>query len=347
MSVNKILGVEIPIIQAPMAGVQDWRLAAAVSEAGGLGSIPCGMLSTEQICAEIEQFRVHSDRPFNLNFFCHQVPSVSDQEIAAWIDQLSPYYQEAGLEPEYSAKASRMPFSKETADAIEQYAPPVMSFHFGLPEPELLAQVKAWGAKVLSSATTLEEGIWLAANGADVVIAQGVEAGGHRGMFLTKDLETQLDTKMLVAKLSPELSVPVIAAGGIADQSDIKEMLDLGAQGVQLGTTYLLCDEAKTSDIHRGMLQQTDIPTAITNIFSGRPARGIRNRVMRDLNDWSEVALAFPFSTQAITPLRSYSENKGLGDFTPLWSGENRSGCKAVSARELTAELSLAFKALA
>lgn len=345
MNINEMLGVDVAIIQAPMAGVQDWRLAAAVSDAGGLGSIPCGMLSTEQICAEIEQFIAYTNRPFNLNFFCHQVPSVSDQEIAAWIDQLSPYYQEAGLEPEYSAKASRMPFSKETADAIEKYAPPVMSFHFGLPEPDLLARVKAWGATVLSSATTVEEGIWLAENGADVVIAQGVEAGGHRGMFLTKDLETQLDTKPLVAKFSAELSIPVIAAGGIANQSDIKEMLDLGARGVQIGTTYLLCDEAKTSDIHRGMLQQTDTPTAITNLFSGRPARGIRNRVMQDLDDWSEVALAFPFSTQAITPLRSYAESKGLGDFTPLWSGENRSGCKAISAQDLTVELSLAFKA--
>ncbi|WP_415897680.1 NAD(P)H-dependent flavin oxidoreductase [Neptuniibacter sp. QD72_48] len=345
MNMNEMLGVDVSIIQAPMAGVQDWRLAAAVSDAGGLGSIPCGMLSTEQICAEIEQFIAYTNRPFNLNFFCHQVPSVSDQEIAAWIDQLSPYYQEAGLEPEYSAKASRMPFSKEAADAIEKYAPPVMSFHFGLPEPDLLARVKAWGATVLSSATTVEEGIWLAENGADVVIAQGVEAGGHRGMFLTKDLETQLDTKTLVAKLSAELSIPVIAAGGIADQSDIKDMLGLGAQGVQIGTTYLLCDEAKTSDIHRGMLQRTDIPTAITNLFSGRPARGIRNRVMQDLGDWSEVALAFPFSTQAITPLRSYAESKGLGDFTPLWSGENRFGCKAISAKDLTVELSLAFKA--
>lgn len=345
MNMNEMLDIDVAIIQAPMAGVQDWRLATAVSDGGGLGSIPCGMLSTEQICAEIEQFRAYTDRPFNLNFFCHQVPSVSDQAIVAWIDQLLPYYQEAGLEPEYSAKASRMPFSKETADAIEKYAPPVMSFHFGLPEPELLARVKAWGATVLSSATTVEEGIWLAANGADLVIAQGLEAGGHRGMFLTKDLDTQLDTKTLVAKLSAELSIPVIAAGGIADQSDIKEMLSLGAQGVQLGTTYLLCDEAKTSDIHRGMLQQTDIPTAITNLFSGRPARGIRNRVMQDLDDWSELALAFPFSTQAITPLRSYAESKGLGDFTPLWSGENRSGCKAISAQDLTVELSLAFKA--
>ncbi|WP_415900342.1 NAD(P)H-dependent flavin oxidoreductase [Neptuniibacter sp. QD48_11] len=345
MNMNEMLGVDVSIIQAPMAGVQDWRLAAAVSDAGGLGSIPCGMLSTEQICAEIEQFIAYTNRPFHLNFFCHQVPSVSDQEIAAWIDQLSPYYQEAGLEPEYSAKASRMPFSKETADAIEKYAPPVMSFHFGLPEPDLLARVKAWGATVLSSATTVEEGIWLAENGADVVIAQGVEAGGHRGMFLTKDLETQLDTKTLVAKLSAELSIPVIAAGGIADQSDIKDMLGLGAQGVQIGTTYLLCDEAKTSEIHRAMLQQTDIPTAITNLFSGRPARGIRNRVMQDLDDWSEVALAFPFSTQAITPLRGYAESKGLGDFTPLWSGENRSGCRAISAQDLTVELSLAFEA--
>lgn len=344
MSITELLGVENAIIQAPMAGVQNWQLAVAVAEAGGLGSIPCGMLTPEQICAEIAQFKQHSNKPFNLNFFCHQVPEVSDTQIKTWVDSLQPYYQEAGLTPEYSANASRMPFSHVVADAIAQYQPKIMSFHFGLPEPDLLERIKGWGCVVLSSATTVAEGLWLEANGADVIIAQGNEAGGHRGMFLSDDLATQIDTQELLSGLAKAVSIPVIAAGGISDADDIRAVLKLGAQGVQLGTTYLLCDEAKTSDIHREMLLQQDTPTAITNLFSGRPARGIKNRVMTELGEISSAALPFPFATQAIAPLRTFAEAKGLPDFTPLWSGCNRTGCKAISATELTEQLLAGFR---
>jgi len=344
MSITELLGVENAIIQAPMAGVQNWQLAVAVAQAGGLGSIPCGMLTPEQICEEIEQFKQHSDKPFNLNFFCHQVPEVSDTQIKTWVDSLQPYYQEAGLTPEYSANASRMPFSHAVADAIEQYQPKIMSFHFGLPEPDLLERIKGWGCVVLSSATTVAEGLWLEANGADVIIAQGNEAGGHRGMFLSDDLSTQVSTHELVSALATTVSIPVIAAGGISDAEDIRAVLKLGAQGVQLGTTYLLCDEAKTSAVHRKMLLAHEVPTAVTNLFSGRPARGIKNRVMTELGEISSAALPFPFATQAIAPLRTFAEAKNLPDFTPLWSGCNRKGCKAISATVLTEQLLAGFK---
>lgn len=344
MKLSELLKTKYPIIQAPMAGVQNWELACAVSKAGGLGSIPCGMLSPEKAEEELKQFRSHSSDAVNLNFFCHAMPEISEQVLNTWMKLLAPFYREAGIPESLSGGASRMPFSHAMADAVEPLVPDVVSFHFGLPDKELLERVKGWGSTVISSATTLEEGEWLQAQGADAVIAQGLEAGGHRGMFLTEDLGTQLGTTNLVSLLAENLSIPVIAAGGIATEFDIKKMLASGAQGVQLGTSYLLCDEARTSQIHREAIQKGEQVTAVTNIFSGRPARGISNRIMEELGYMSDVAPAFPYATAGVAPLRSYAEANGLGDFSPLWSGENRSGCKAVSAEVLTKELAEAFK---
>jgi len=339
MNLCSILGIEKPIIQAPMAGVQNWELAVAVSNSGGLGSIPCGMLTKDQVLFEIINFRKHSNKTYNLNFFCHKMPETNHQALEAWEEQLSPYYESFSIKPLNEISGLRVPFDANLADAIEPHKPPILSFHFGLPSAELVTRIKSWGTVVISSATTKEEGVWLEENGADIVIAQGYEAGGHRGMFMTSDASTQLPTLELVACLKHELSVPIVAAGGIATSTDIKEMIRLGASGVQVGTSYLLCDEAKTSAIHRQAIKSKNSITALTNIFSGRLARGITNKIMKELNFIASKAPEFPYASIAIGPLRSKAESQGKSDFTPLWSGTDRSGCKEISATKLTYEL--------
>ena len=343
MSLMDRLGLELPIIQAPMAGSQNFELAEAVSKAGALGSIPCGMLGPDQAAAEIEQFRQKSDSPYNLNFFCHQMPSVTEHALAEWRQCLAGFYAELAIDPTPNTSALRLPFSHEMADRIEPYRPPVMSFHFGLPEITLLNRVKAWGSIIISSATSLEEALWLEAQGVDAVIAQGVEAGGHRGMFISEDLGTQIPTFELLECCTKQLTVPVIAAGGISNAAGIKRALDMGAEAVQLGTIFLLCDEAKTSAVHRQALKTSQSSTAMTNLFSGRPARGIRNRLMQSLGDLHPKAPAFPYATPDLVALRQAAESKGLGDFSPLWSGTDRSGCQEISAIALLDDLGKAL----
>lgn len=339
------LGIALPVFQAPMAGVQDHRLAVAVSEAGGLGALPAAMLTLEQLGNELKALRAATARPFNVNFFCHVPPQPDATREAAWRDALAPFYTEAGIDrTTIPAAAGRMPFSAEALAAIEPFAPPVISFHFGLPSPELLARVKRLGAFVLSSATTVDEGLWLQAQGVDAVIAQGLEAGGHRGHFLDTDpataLTRQMGTFALLPQLVSTLKVPVIAAGGIADADGVAASLALGAAAVQIGTAYLLCPEATTTPIHRAALaSEAARHTALTTLFTGRPARGIVNRVMRELGPLNPAAPAFPLATAAIAPLRQWAERKGSGDFSPLWSGQNNSGCRAVPAGELTRAL--------
>jgi nitronate monooxygenase len=239
-----------------------------------------------------------------------------------------------------------VPFSHAVADAVAPFKPPVMSFHFGLPAPDLLARVKAWGSVVLSSATTVEEGLWLQAHGADAVIAQGLEAGGHRGMFLNDDLSTQLGTLALVPQLVAALDIPVIAAGGIADAAGVRAAMALGASGVQVGTAYLCCDEASTSALHRAALvSDAARHTALTRLFTGRPARGIVNRVMQELGPLNPAAPAFPLATAAIGPLRAHWEALGRSDFSPLWAGQNTRGCRDLPAAVLTRQLLQGFEA--
>ena len=243
------------------------------------------------------------------------------------------------------AGAGRVPFSHAAADAIEPFRPPVMSFHFGLPAPDLLARVKGWGSVVLSSATTVEEALWLQAHGVDAVIAQGIEAGGHRGMFLTDDLTTQVGSFALLPQIVAAVNVPVIAAGGIADAAGVAAAMALGAAGVQVGTAYLCCPEATTSALHRAALQsEAARHTALTTLFTGRPARGIVNRLMRELGPLNPAAPAFPTATAAIAPLRAHGEKRGSGDFSPLWSGQNASGCRSIPAAELTLQLAQGFQ---
>ena len=341
MTLQQRLGIEVPIIQAPMAGSGGSALAIAVSAAGGLGSLPCAMLNVEAMRAELEAIKAQTRSPFNVNFFCHTPPAPNADREAAWRLALAPYYEEYGIDPgAIPAGAGRTPFSEEAADVLEAFKPEVVSFHFGLPSAALVARVKSWHAIVVASATTVEEARWLEAHGADAIIAQGVEAGGHRGIFLSDDVTTQVGTMALVPQIVKAVGVPVIAAGGIADAKGVAAAMTLGASAVQVGTAYLLCPEATTGAVHRAALKsEAARHTALTNLFTGRPARGIVNRIMRELGPISEAPPEFPLATAAIAPLRAKAEAKGASDFSPLWSGQNASGCREMPAGELTREL--------
>jgi nitronate monooxygenase len=342
MLLSTLFGTELPIIQAPMAGMQGSALAIAVCNAGGLGSLPCAMLTPDAMRKELAAIRAQvGARPYNVNFFCHTQPAPDEQRETRWRAALAPYYAEFGIDASaVPAGPGRLPFSAAAADVLEEFRPAVVSFHFGLPAADLLARVRGWGSKIVSSATTLAEARWLEAQGVDAVIAQGLEAGGHRGLFLTDDLNTQLGSFALLPQLVRALKVPVIAAGGIVDARGVQAALALGAAGVQVGTAYLLCPEATTSAIHRAALKSdAACITALTNLFTGRPARGIVNRLMRELGPIGSAMPAFPLATAAIAPLRAAAEAQGSGDFSPLWAGQNVSGCRELPAEQLTREL--------
>ena len=341
MAINSLLGTELPIIQAPMAGVQGSALAIAVSDAGGLGSLPCAMLGVDAIRRDFESILSRTSKPFNANFFCHNPPAPNLEKERAWQALFSSYYTEFGIDVEtIPTGVPRLPFNREMAELVCEFRPKVVSFHFGLPSPELLGMVKGCGAKVVSSATTVEEAVWLEDHGVDAVIAQGLEAGGHRGMFLTTDINSQLGTFALLPQVVAAVRVPVIAAGGIATARGVKAALDLGASAVQIGTAFMLCPEATTSSVHRTALK-SDVArlTALTNVFTGRPARGIVNRIVRELGPMCSMAPEFPNATAASFQLRQKLEGLGKGDFSPLWAGQNTSGCREVSAAQLTQEL--------
>ena len=332
---------ELPLIQAPMAGVQDSALAIAVSNAGALGSLPCALLAPDAIGSEIARIKAQTVKPFNVNFFCHTPPTPDEERARKWRECLTPYYREMGIDTAaIPSGAVRRPFDADAAVILEELRPPIVSFHFGLPAADLLARVRATGAKILSSATTVEEAVWLEQRGVDAIVAQGNEAGGHRGMFLTDDVSTQLGTLALVPQIVKAVRLPVIAAGGIADASGVAAALALGASAVQVGTAYLLCPEATTSVVHRAALCSVAARhTAVTKVFTGRPARSIVNRMVRELGPMNAFAPEFPLAADAVLPLRARAEQQGSGDFSPLWSGQNASGAKAMPAAELTRAL--------
>lgn len=323
--ITDVFAIDHPIIQAPMAGSQGSALAIAVCNAGGLGSLPCAMLSPDAMREEISAIEAATAKPYNVNFFVHQPPAPDPAREGAWREVLAPYYAEFGIDPStVQAGPGRTPFNDDAADVLERFKPAVVSFHFGLPSSRLMQRVKSWGSSILSSATTVDEARWLEARGVDAVIAQGFEAGGHRGMFLDDDLSTQIGTFALIQQIVNAVRVPVIAAGGIADANGVKAAMALGAAGVQVGTAYLLCREATTSAVHRAALTgEAARYTALTNIFTGRPARGIVNRAMREIGAINVAAPAFPTAAAAIAPLRAKAEAQGDGDFSPLWSGQN------------------------
>ncbi|CAI8740204.1 NAD(P)H-dependent flavin oxidoreductase [Pseudomonas chlororaphis] len=315
-----LLGIQLPIIQGPLAGATTSAMVIAVARAGGLGSLPCAMLTPEQIRQEVQTIRQATSAPLNLNFFCHQMPAPDAERAARWKAALEPYYRELGADFEAPTPvSSRAPFDAVSCELVEELRPEIVSFHFGLPEPALLARVKATGAKILSSASTVDEAVWLEQHGCDAIIAMGYEAGGHRAIFLSEDLNTQVGTMALVPQIADAVRVPVIAAGGIGDARGIVAAFALGASAVQLGTAYLFTPEAKVSAAHhRALRTAKESETALTNLFTGRPARGIVNRVMREIGPISPLAPAFPLAGGALMPLRAKDE----ADFANLWAGQ-------------------------
>ena len=395
------LGLRWPLLQAPMAGAQASAMALAVSGAGALGALPCAMLAPDALRRELAVMAA-SGLPYNVNWFCHTPPVPDAAREATWRAALKPYYDELGLDIDaVPTGPGRAPFSAEAAELMAECKPPVVSFHYGLPAPELLARVKSWGAFVLSSATTVREALWLEEHGADAIIAQGLEAGGHRGHFLptgrpeaktapsggsapreagergghflptgrpeaktapsggsapreagergghflSDDLSEQMGTFALLPQVVAAVRVPVIAAGGIASAAGVRAARALGAQGVQVGTAYLCADEALTTPAHRAALQsEAARHTVITNLVTGRPARGIVNRVMRELGPMSRAPSAFPLATAAMAYLRAQAEKQGRLDFTHFWSGQNASGCLSAPAADITRELARGFE---
>ena len=340
----ELFKVEFPIVQAPVAGAMDWELAAEAAAAGALGSLPCAMLNADQVREQMAKIRARTKNPINLNFFCHSSPELSNAREARWRERLAPYYRELGIDPAAPVPSSnREAFNAAFCDVVEETKPEVVSFHFGLPEPGLVARAKAAGALILSSATTAAEARWLEARGVDAVIAQGNEAGGHRGLFLTDDTDdiaTQAGTFALVPQIVDAVKLPVIAAGGITDARGIAAAFALGAAGVQIGTAYLRCPESKISGPHRAALSTAnDEATVLTNVMSGRPARGFITRIVREIGPMSNELPEFPLASAAIAPLRAKAEAAGSGDFSPLWSGQAASLGRELPARELTKKL--------
>jgi len=340
------------LIQAPMAGSQNHRLASAVFKAGGFGSLPAAMFSTAQLQQELGAYRdlMAADPqsaqwggmlPINVNFFCHAAPKAQPQKEAAWRTKLTPLYLAHGVDPSsVGTGAGREPFSEESLKLMAAFKPAVVSFHFGLPQAQWVQQLKAWGIQIWSTATTPEEAAWLAQHGADAIIAQGLEAGGHRGMFLSDDLSTQMGAFALLPQVLKVVKVPVVAAGGISSASAVRAAQALGASAVQVGTAFLTSHEATTSALHRqALMSEASRHTALTNLFSGRPARGIVNKFMQAFGPLNPDAPDFPLATAALAPLRLAAEARGVSDYSPLWSGQNASDCEALPAAVITHKL--------
>ena len=336
-----LFGIDLPIIQAPMAGPVFSDMVIEVAEAGGLGSLPCATMDARQVRTELAIIRQRTDKPLNVNFFCHTTPDIDPAREARWRARLRPYYVELGLDPDMPAPPSnRAPFDDGLCALVEEFRPEVVSFHFGLPDEALLERVRGTGAKILSSATTVREARWLEERGCDAIIAQGFEAGGHRGVFLDDDLSTQPGTFALVPQVVDAVKVPVIAAGGIADARGIVAALALGAAAVQIGTAYLFTPQARVAEPHRAALRGGEAAeTAVTNLFTGRPARGIVNRLMREQGPLAGDVPAFPLAGGALAPLRKAGEEAGSGDFMSLWAGQAARQCRELPAGELTRRL--------
>jgi nitronate monooxygenase len=332
---------EFPIVLAPMAGIMDAELVIAASQGGALGSLPCAMLTAEKAREQVKIIRQRVSAPLNMNFFCHTPTDADASREARWKQRLEPYYRELGLDPATPANAAnRAPFDAAMCSLVEELKPEVVSFHFGLPGQALLKRVKAAGCIVVACATIVREAIWLEENGADVIIAQGAEAGGHRGMFLAQDIAEQPGTFALVPQVVDAVKVPVIAAGGIADGRGIAAAFALGAAGVQIGSAYLRCPESKVIAPARSALAQArDDSTVITNVMTGRPARGIANRVIREVGPISPDAPAFPYAASGLGPLKAAAEKLGKVDFTSLWAGQAIRLGREMPAAELTRAL--------
>ncbi|MEN3749235.1 nitronate monooxygenase [Sphingomonas sp. HF-S3] len=336
-------GATVPIVQAPMAGAGGVALAIGAIRGGALGSLPCAMHDRAQVAAQAAEVRAAVCGPLNLNFFCHALPDPPDE--SAWHALLAPYYEREGAVPGAPAPLRR-PFDDAMCAAVESIRPDVVSFHFGLPDIALLDRVRASGAAVFGNATTVAEARWLVERGVDAVIAQGEEAGGHAGWFL--DRHAPVPLAALVRDIVAAGQAPVIAAGGIVDGAGIAEALRLGASAAQVGTAYLAAPESMIAAAYRALLGTAAArDAAFTTLFSGREARGIRNRLMRELGPIRAEVPAFPYASAALAPLRALAEADGRSDYSPLWAGSGAARVRSMHAEELTRTLAAEADALA
>jgi nitronate monooxygenase len=339
---RKLLDIELPIFQAPMAGATTPELVAAVSNAGGLGCHGAAMLSVEQMTADAEKIRSLTNRSYMLSFFCHAAPGDTSAQEKAWMEKLAPYYKEFGVAQAPPTGTARNPFDERYCEAVLKIAPKIAHFHFGMPKPALVKRLKDAGIVVMATGTTVAECRQVVDEGADAVCAQGFEAGGHRGLFLAEDtyIDNQVGTMALVPQVVDAVKVPVIAAGGIADARGVAAAFALGASAAWVGTAYLLTPEAKVSALHRAALKNAkDDSTVLTSLFTGRPARGIVNRYIREMGAVNPEAPRFPNAANALAPLRAAAEKAGSTDFTPLWSGQAAALAHQCGAAELTKAL--------
>jgi len=314
-----------------MAGSSTLEMASAVELAGGLGSLACAPLDPDSLDAMLLKVCRPGDGDresagsINANFFAHTQSAADCARDRGWLERLAPHYERLGArKPERLGAGSIRPFDEARCEVLLERRPRVVSFHFGLPAPELVEKIKAAGSIVMSSATTVEEARWLEERGCDLIIAQGYEAGGHRGMFLTTDVNSQLGTLSLVPQVVDAVAVPVVASGGIADGRGIAAAFALGASAVQIGTAFLFTREASITPLHLEALRGAQArDTAITNVFSGRPARCVTNRVMSEVGPMAEEVAAFPFGFSAIAPLRTKAESELNRDFSAHYCGQS------------------------
>ncbi|HEY5722184.1 MAG TPA: nitronate monooxygenase [Allosphingosinicella sp.] len=334
-----LIGSRHPILLAPMAGAGGVELAVAAMEGGGAGALPCGLLDPEAVREQVGEVRSRADGPLNLNFFCHAMPA--DAEDGAWHELLSSLYRSYGLGDSPGEGPLRRPFDEAMCSAVEELKPEIVSFHFGLPDSDLLGRVRNAGCKVLATATTVAEARRLAERGVDAVIAQGFEAGGHAGRFLEESRpEEQMGLFALLPQIADAVHVPVIAAGGIADGRGIAAAFTLGAAAVQIGTAYLLCPESLIGGVHRAALgDEAAERTAFTNLFTGGLARGLPTRLTDDLGWIREEAPPYPLASAALLPIAKAANARGETGFMPMWAGQAARLAAALPARELTETL--------
>jgi len=337
------LGIRHPIIQAPMAGVSTPRLAAAVSEAGGLGSISIGSGTVEQAERMISETRTLTRRPFNVNVFCH-APALRDEaRESAWLAHLSPLFRELGAQPPSALEEIYRSFTTDEAalDLLLAARPAVVSFHFGLPDPAWIQAMREAGILTLATATNLHEAGKIESAGVDAIIAQGIEAGGHRGMFDPDLADDQLPTMELVRLLVGKTPLPVIAAGGIMDGRGIRAALGAGAAAAQLGTAFIACPESSASASYREtLLGRGAAETIFTSAISGRPARGFPNRLTRYCDSPRTPPIpAYPVAYDATKQLNAAAARTGSNDFSVQWAGQGAAQARALPAAELIAAL--------
>jgi nitronate monooxygenase len=329
-----LVGTEHPIVQAPMANVAGVDLCIAAARAGALGSLPCGMIAPEHVREQVAQVRNAVSAPINLNFFCFAMPPPTDD--SAWRRLLRPYYAEFGI-TEPQATALRVAFDEDYCAIVEELKPEVVSFHFGLPGPELMERVRATGAVIMACATTVAEALFLQQRDVDAIIAQGFEAGGHSGRFLGSRPDEALGLIALVPQIVDLVSVPVIAAGGIADGRGLAAALALGASAVQVGSAYLQCPECFLPEGHKLMLRRGR--TVMTNIYSGGLARAVPGRLIEEIGAIVDVAPPYPLAGAISLPLFRAALEQGDYEFMPSLAGQNACLGYDLPAEDLTRQL--------